>query len=141
MDGVESAIVERMQRGYAAFNRGDVEAAFGDVGDDFELVLPFELPDGRRVFRGREGLREWWSTALEIFNGWTAVPEEVMVLDEGRRVLVWVREALRGAGSDVPLENANAHLWTLAPDGRFTGLRVFMDRREAARAAGLPDQP
>lgn len=51
--------VERVLRGYEAFNRGDLEAASAGFDPNIEWVPLETLPDDAPV-RGQEGVRRWW---------------------------------------------------------------------------------
>ena len=62
-------------------------------------------------------------------------PERFFDVD-GRRVLVFVRATATGIGSGVPVERRTAHECTFS-EGSLVHFKVYSDRAEALRAAGL----
>src|SRR5262245_55525538 len=90
--------VDIVREGYAAFNRGDVDAAFKDVAPDFEVDVTEPSPDFG-VVRGFEAacdvLRQYWET----FEDFHSELEEVILADD-ERVITRVRDSGRMSGSD-----------------------------------------
>jgi ketosteroid isomerase-like protein len=69
---MENGNVERIQRAYEAFGRGDIPGVLGTLADDVEWDVPEILPQGMRV-RGRdavggffEKVGEAWGTSLTV---------------------------------------------------------------------------
>ena len=91
-------------------------------------------PDGP-VVRGVHGVREiaanWPWDALHFD------PERFLDVD-GERVLVFVRATATGIGSGVPVERRTAHQCTFR-EGSLVRFKVYSDRAEALKAAGLRD--
>jgi ketosteroid isomerase-like protein len=91
-------------------------------------------PDGP-VVRGVHGVREiaanWPWDALHFD------PERFLDVD-GERVLVFVRATATGIGSGVPVERRTAHECTFR-EGSLVRFKVYSDRAEALKAAGLRD--
>jgi ketosteroid isomerase-like protein len=89
-------------------------------------------PDGL-VVRGIDEVRQ-----LAANWPWDALhfdPERFFDVD-GRRVLVFVRATATGIGSGVPVERRTAHECTFS-EGSLVHFKVYSDRAEALRAAGL----
>jgi ketosteroid isomerase-like protein len=57
-------------------------------------------------------------------------------IDAGERVIAMVHNYGRGRRSGVPVDNLEAHLWTVR-DGLLLRLQIFATRAEALEAAGL----
>jgi ketosteroid isomerase-like protein len=72
-------------------------------------------------------LRDAWA-------GWRFEPERF--IDAGGAVVVFVRVVATGRASGMPIEIPDAHVVTVV-NGRITSTRVYRDRQEALRAAGL----
>ena len=120
---------------YAAFSRGDIDAVLAGMHPEIEWEIAFPFPEGEETYHGHDGVRRFWSKMTDVFDEWTVEPEEVLAVSDGR-VLVVLRERLRGRGSDMPLEQMNYHLLTRAADGRIARLQAFPDRETALEAAG-----
>ena len=75
-----------------------------------------------KVYVGHEGLREFRSDALEIWESLSIAATEL--IEEGDCVLVRTRVQSRGRGSGVPMEAEGAGIWTVA-DGRLKHYRLL----------------
>lgn len=112
-----------------------LDAALHDwLGERFELLLPATYPEGARILHGRDGMKRWVATTMEIWDEWRFEPERLIPV--GDQVVALVRVVARGALSGVPLVRETAHLWTVE-DGRVTRCAVYLDRAEGLEAAGL----
>jgi ketosteroid isomerase-like protein len=101
---------------------------------DAEFDFTDAYPDGPMV-RGLEGVRriaaKWPWDALHF------EPERFLDVD-AQRVLVFVRATATGVGSGVPVERRTAHECTFN-DGSLVRFKVYSDREEALKAAGLQE--
>jgi ketosteroid isomerase-like protein len=90
--------VERIRRGYEAFNRGDLASAAKDFGPNFEWKIPFELPDSPpdETYRGPQEIIRFWQTWRAAFDDFHMELEEI--IDAGDRVIVFGGVHGRGAG-------------------------------------------
>jgi ketosteroid isomerase-like protein len=112
-----------------------LDGALHDWLDErFELLLPATYPEGARALHGRDGMKRWVATTMEVWDEWRFEPERLIPV--GDQVVALVRVAARGALSGVPLVRETAHLWTVE-DGRVTRCAVYLDRAEGLEAAGL----
>jgi ketosteroid isomerase-like protein len=128
--------VEIVRRIYDAYARRDSEAPFELYAPDIEWDLS-ENVDGlgpADVYRGHDGVRASFRDALAAFREYEFWPEDFR--DAGERVLVRVRERAVGRRSDAVVERTHHALWTLH-DGQVLRMRVYRDRDDAVRAAGL----
>jgi uncharacterized protein len=85
--------VERVREGYAAFNRGNIEAAVQGFHPDIEWLAWDALPDGATL-RGRDAVRELFETWRLLFDDFTVEAEEF--IDAGDQVIVVTRARGRG---------------------------------------------
>jgi uncharacterized protein len=126
--------VEIVRRLYKAFGRGELDAMLDLSDPDIRIYDP-DLPGGGE-FNGKE-------QAMVFLRGWRESWDDYSVEVEdlreaGDKVVALTRHRGRGKGSAVPVELADAHVWTFR-NGRATHLRTFLDRAEALEAAGLSE--
>jgi ketosteroid isomerase-like protein len=119
-------------KGYEAFARGDLEAAFDLMHPEIEAHDPPEMPDAA-VHRGHEAVRRDWEHTAELFDDFSIDVEQTF--DRGDEVVVFLTYRGRGRESGAVVEASLAHVWT-ARDGKAIRLRQFLDRAEALEAAG-----
>jgi ketosteroid isomerase-like protein len=129
--------VEIVRRGYEAMRREGFEAVIPFLDPDIEWHTPDQDVQANEPYRGHDGAREFWKLLNEEFESVEVEPEEI--LDGGDCVLVLTRTRARGRASGLTVEIADANLWTHSPQGRATSLRMFLNRDEARRAAGLQE--
>jgi ketosteroid isomerase-like protein len=87
-------------------------------------------------YRGREGVEKFAADTRENWEELQSLPEEFR--DLGDRVLVLGRLKGRGKGSGAPVDTPDAGILDSRGD-RIWGLRVYLDRAEGLRAAGLSE--
>lgn len=125
--------VELVKRLYGAINRRDFDGGFELVDPEFE----WRVPD-RAIFpgtyRGREEIERLINAQLEVFDEFEIEPEKYF--ERGEDVVVFVRQRARGGASGAQVEIRIGHLWTIR-GGRAVRMRVFPERDEALRAAGI----
>ena len=117
--------LEIVQRSYASFSRGDLDAVLADMDPAIEWHQAQGLPHGglyhgvdevrRNIFEPLEA--EWWSE-------FTADPDEF--LDAGDQVVVLGRYRGTAQGSGKALDVPFVHVWTLR-EARATRFRQFLD--------------
>jgi ketosteroid isomerase-like protein len=130
--------VEFARRGYEAFNEGGVDAILNFLEPDIEWVAMMPAPISG-TYRGHEGVRKFFETLYADWEGVQIDPEEIIPVGD-RYVLVflriWARGKTSGVGGDAPV----AMLWTVGRTGAAQ-VRIYNDRREALKAAGLDEEP
>jgi uncharacterized protein len=134
MCGMESDVVRQLREGYEAFNRGDFDAVLRNFDSDFEAYEREEVPDPRR-YEGREGARDAFANAVEMFDEYEIVPVEFVEGTE--HVLVVAQQRGRGRASGVEVEGEIVHVWTIR-NGRTSALRGFSSKRDALEHLGWP---
>ena len=116
-----------------SWNRRDVDAMVALFEPECEVTFPPEVPEPG-PFRGRVELRQWaegFLAAWEVHHS-----EAVEVVDAEDGVVAVLRQVGRGAGSQLELDETDAHLLTVR-DGRIVRWQNFSERAEALAAAGF----
>jgi len=124
---------------YDAAARRDDISAFEAYDED----IHFDVSNGRRallltkpVYRGHEGVRQFWREALSVFGSINFEVEEL--IDAGDQVLAVIREREVGRASGAPVETTHVAVYTLA-DGKVIQMQLFDDRLKALEAAGISE--
>jgi uncharacterized protein len=130
--------VDVARRATDAYNGRDVDGLFAELTTpDFEWYPAIQGGlDGGSGYRGREGVARF---AVDTSENW----EELQVTaqefrDLGDRVLVLGRLKGRGKGSGAPVDQPFACILDFRGD-RIWRNRVYLDRAEGLRAAGLSE--
>ena len=120
---------------YDSVERQEYERPF-EVWDENALwdMSGFGIPDMARVYRGHEGIREFWRAWLAAWESleFTALAPE----DHGDRVIVEVRQRNRGRSSGAIVDLHYFQTFTIR-DGKVTASVMAATRAEALEAAGL----
>jgi ketosteroid isomerase-like protein len=130
---MSSANLDLVRSIYADWERGDFSsAAWADPEIEFAFAGGPE-PGSRTGLAGMaEGYRDW----LRAWDDFRAEPEEYLVLDS-ERILVLVRNSGRGRTSGLELdERSVANLFQLRR-GKVTRIVVYLDREQALADVGL----
>jgi ketosteroid isomerase-like protein len=129
--------VDVAKRSVDVYNRGDMDAFFAELATaDFEFY-PGAVGALEGVgYRGREGVERFAVDTSENWEELQNIPEEFR--DLGNRVLVLFRLRGRGKGSGAPVDQACACILDFRGD-RIWRNRVYLDRAEAFRAAGVSE--
>jgi ketosteroid isomerase-like protein len=116
---------------YEAWSRRDVEALLEVVHEDSEARPILGANIGASVYRGREGLRDWF---LDLHQEWEAFETHVVGIDErGEHALCTLQIHARGRASGIVIDQEMYHLLELR-DGMIARLEAFMDRDAAISA-------
>jgi ketosteroid isomerase-like protein len=124
--------VDLIRRLYAAVSAGDVRSAVESADPNVEWISDPRL--GMGPIRGRESVHEFFVDTASSFGELEIEVEEL--LEQGDRVLVFLRVSGSGAASGAAFEIRIAHLWTLR-DGVVVRGEGYGNRDEALEAAGL----
>jgi ketosteroid isomerase-like protein len=119
-----------------AWNRRDLVTVLERTAADFEFHTAGLFPGLEPVYRGREGLVEFWNAFIE--EPWALLHVEIddlRELDDGR-VLALLTFTGKGRESDVEMTVQYGHLCTFE-DGKVTRIEAFADWNEAREAAGI----
>jgi len=139
MEQMMEQMIVALRGAYAAFNRGDIDAAVEPLDAHIEWSEPPEFPGGG-IYHGREGAKRYLTQSRA---GWAeAISEPERFIVAGDRIVVFVHARVRPKSSnnnewqDVRL----ADVYTIK-DGKAIQMRAFADRREALRWVGIKDSP
>jgi ketosteroid isomerase-like protein len=88
----------------------------------------------RRVYRGLDGVREFFRDWLGVWDEYGSEVEEW--IDAGEHVIAVVHLWGRGKQSRVAVEQRRSHLWTRR-DGKLRRRRIYAAKADALEAAGL----
>jgi ketosteroid isomerase-like protein len=125
---------EVVRRLVEAFNRDEVDTVVAAFTADCQIDEPPQMPDSPAGgYRGPDGVREWMGNLRDVAGASFELGE---VTSSGDTLLWEVASRAQGRGSDVPIDWKTFAVFELR-DGRVARLRVFLDRPEAVRAAGL----
>ena len=129
--------VEVARRAVDTYNRRDVDGWFAEFATpDFEWYPALVRALDASRYRGREGIERFVADTSENWDELQSVAEEFR--DLGDRVLVLGRLKGRGKGSGVPVDQPYVGILDFRDD-RIWRHRVYLDRAEALRAAGLSE--
>ena len=129
--------VGRLQRGYEAFNRGDLDGVLRELGPtapDIEFRDRPEAPD-HSTYSGMDQVRFVMGQVGAEFDDYRIDPEEFV--EVGENIVVAVRQTGRGKLSGVPVDEVLFHVWVVRDDV-VAGLQAYTEREDALRAAAEP---
>jgi ketosteroid isomerase-like protein len=116
---------------YEAWSRRDIDALLEVVHPDAEARPILGANIGASVYRGRDGLRQWFK---DLHQEWETFQTRVTRIDErGDRALLTIDVHARGRASGVVIEGDLYHVVEIR-DGLILRLEAFRDRPEAMRA-------
>ena len=128
--------VEIVRRAWEASERRDNEAALALYDPTIEIHVTEQAGFDTAVYRGLEGVQEFFRHLLDAFGEMHNEVEEW--IDAGDDVIAMVHTYGRGRRSGVPVDMVQAHLWTVR-EGRLCRLQVIATRAEALESAGLSE--
>jgi ketosteroid isomerase-like protein len=121
---------ETIHVAYEAWSRRDVEALLEVAHPDAEARPILGANIGASVYRGHDGLREWFK---DLHQEWETFQTRVTRIEErGDRALCTIDVYARGRASGVVIEGELYHLVDMR-DGLILRLEAFRDRAEAMR--------
>jgi ketosteroid isomerase-like protein len=120
--------VERIKAGFAAHNRGDIDALveFYDPEAVFETLL-------LGTHHGNEAIRLIYEENRKTMAGYDVVPVEL--IDAGDKVVAVVQAVGAGSVSQIALDERFAFVFTFKGE-RVVREQAFRNREEALEAAG-----
>jgi ketosteroid isomerase-like protein len=104
--------------------------------EEGEFHSTFAASEGR-VFRGRQGVRDYFETLDEVFDDMRIEIEEITDVGEDRLVVV-LRVSGRGKVSGVHVEQRNGQVWTFV-DSKVARIDSYMNSTDAFEAVGLSE--
>jgi uncharacterized protein len=128
---MEQAIAA-LRGAYAAFNRGDIDAAVDPLDDQIEWSEPAEFPGGG-TYHGRNGVKRYLTQSRAAWAEVNSEPEQLIPV--GDRIVVFVHARVRPKDSNQWQDVRLADVYTFR-NGKAIQMRAFADRQEALRWAG-----
>jgi ketosteroid isomerase-like protein len=131
--------VEMVRRSGEAWQRDDFETWLSTIDPDVEWFTGVERALGRAgsIYRGHEGMREFWNLwRIDVDDHWVEVEEIRDLGDE--RVLSLGRLRFRGPASGITVESQLANVITLR-EGKIVRSEDYLSHQEALKAVGLEE--
>jgi uncharacterized protein len=128
-------MIAALRAAYAAFNRGDIDAALTPMDASIEWSEPPEFPGGGS-YHGREGVKRYLTQSRAGWAEGASEPERFITA--GNRIVVFVHARIRMQGSKDWNEVRLADVYTVR-DGKAVQMLAFADRHEALRWVGISE--
>jgi ketosteroid isomerase-like protein len=126
--------VEIVRRAFDAFGSGELEESLVGLAPTFEFHPSGRFMDTQSVYRGPEGMRDFWRT---FRDAWEELRIDIeRIEDLGDRVLTLGTFHGRTGGTDAEVRAESGWIHTFE-DGLIVRLRSFATWAEALEAAGL----
>jgi uncharacterized protein len=125
--------ITELRAAYAAFNRGDIDAAVQSFDPDVEWIEPTEFPGGG-AYHGVDGAKRYLTQSRA--GAAEVISEPERFIPSGDRIVVFVYARVLPKGSGTWQEIRLADVYTFR-DGRVTQMHAFADRQDALRWAGV----
>lgn len=127
--------VELVRRAIAAVNERDIDAYLSCCTDDVQLVTPLAEIGG--AYEGSDSIRRFFADLSDTSPDFHLTAERVEAVGD-HRVLAFLRVSATGRASGIPaaVETPTGNVYDIE-NGRISRLRIFFDRDEALKAAGL----
>ena len=130
---MSEANLELARRAFDAFDAGDLDALVALCHPEFELRTSGVYPGLKPVYRGPQGLREFWRDWAELWEELVLEVEDLQAEDD--RVLALVTFRARGReGIEVRRPAANL---SVVRDGLVLRQSMYGSWEEGRQAAGL----
>lgn len=129
--------IAALREAYAAFNRGDIDAAVRILDPGVEWIEPSEFPGGG-TYHGVEGAKKY--LAQSRAGAAQVISEPERFIPAGDRIIVFVHARVLPKGSNTWQDVRLADVYTFQ-NGRATKMRAFANREDALRWAGVSDVP
>ena len=123
--------VERIEAGFAAHNRGDLDALVEVYHPEavFETLL-------LGTHHGNEAIRLIYEENQKTLSGYDVVPVEL--IDAGDKVVAVAQAVGAGSASEIAVDEPFAFVFTFKGE-RVVREQAFSNQEEALEAAGLPE--
>jgi hypothetical protein len=126
----QQQMIDTLRAAYAAYNRGDIDAAAASLDEQIEWTEPKEFPGGG-AYHGREGAKQYLTQSRNSMEG-TSEPEQLIVA--GDRIVVYVHAHVRPKGTTAWQDVRLADVYTIH-DGKIVAMHAFANREDALRWA------
>ena len=130
--------VEAARDGFRALAEEGYEALLERAHPEFEMTTPVGLAAEPQTYRGREGLRRWFTSFYEVMDDIRAEPETYEDLGDGRVLVV---ATLRATGQRSGLETAQPSFMVITLAGELMRRIEFYPDPDSAREAAANPGP
>jgi uncharacterized protein len=127
--------INDLRAAYAAFNRGDIEAAVEPLDPQIEWIEPAEFPGGG-TYHGRDEVKRYLTQSRAAWAEASSEPERFIAF--GNRIVVLVHARVRSRESNEWQDVRLADVYTMR-NGKAIQMRAFADRQEALGWAGAEE--
>ena len=124
--------IAALRAAYAAFNRGDMDAAVESLDPQIDWSEPAEFPGGG-TYHGRAAAKQYLSQSRAAWAEVISEPEDF--IPAGDRIVVFVHARLRPKNSDEWRDVRLADVYIFRNNTAIQ-MRAFADRQDALRWAG-----
>ena len=128
--------ITALRAAYAAFNRGDIDAAVESLDPEIEWSEPTEFPGGG-AYHGREAVKQYLAQSRAAWAEASSEPEQFIIA--GDRVVVFVHARVRAKDGNAWQDVLLADVYRFR-NGKAVEMRAFADRKEALKWAGAEVQ-
>ncbi len=126
--------VERVRRGFAAYNHRDLDGILEHWAPDAVLDWSRSRGFDAGVFRGHGEIRAFWQLFLDAFDEVRFEIDDPLEVEEG---LFLVENVAYLRGRDGIEVQARSALLIRVRDGETTSLTLYQTKQDALEAAGL----
>lgn len=130
-------VVDALRGAYAAFNRGDIDAAVAPFDAKIEWTEPAEFPGGG-TYHGREGVKQYLAQSRAGADQVISQPEQFIVA--GGHIVVFVYARVLPKGESNWQQIRLADVYTIR-DGKIVAMRAFANREDALRYVEVKSSP
>jgi uncharacterized protein len=128
----QEVAIATLREAYAAFNRGDMDAAVAGLDPQIEWTEPAEFPGGG-AYHGRDAVKRYLTQSRAAWAEVNSEPEQF--IPAGDRIVVFVHARVRPKDSNDWQDVKLADVYTVR-SGKIVKMRAFADRQEALRWVG-----
>jgi ketosteroid isomerase-like protein len=125
--------VRLVERAIAAINARDIDGYLACCTESIKLETPLAAVGG--VYEGIDGIGRFFTDIEEAAPDFRIEVDGVEAVDS-KRVLAFMRTSSTGRASGIRLAAPSTNIYDLI-DGKIVHVRIFFDREEALKAAGL----
>ena len=132
----QAQAIVALKGAYAAFNRGDIDAAVKPFDSQIEWSEPVTFPGGG-AYHGRDEVKRYLAQSRAPWAEGSSEPEQFIA--SGSRIVVFVHARFRPKGSSEWTDVRLADVYTIR-DGKIVEMQAFANRQDALRWAGAKDR-
>jgi ketosteroid isomerase-like protein len=127
--------VKLAERAIAAINARDLDAYLECCTEDVRLETPMGAVGG--TYEGADGIRRFLTDVSDAAPNFRIELQRVEQVD-GTRAILSMNTGSTGRASGISLNAATTNVYDFR-DGKISRIRIYLDRQEALRAAGLAE--